>query len=213
MSNYTPPPDDRYPPDDSYPPRNVRRPSASRGDDGSGFKAPDLRQRSALYRESQQRNLSGNRRQVNYEDEDEGYEDTGAKPKEESLTQRFKRGIGGFSGMDWLFVVALVLAAARGMSNTRGCLPTRRCMNVMLINIIGIGLIVGGIYYASTASNSNSTVTLAMSGGGVLLCLFGGGGVIGLLIGALKMIDLDNFGNNALEDMGGGFLDNILGRR
>lgn len=219
MSDY-PPPDDRYPPLDQDPtqrgPRRPSRPSSS-FDDGQ---IPDLRQRSSVYREAQRQSRSrptSRPASRNPEQDGDDFEVDEAYTDQPSLAARARSGCMGLnlSGMDWIFVVTLVLAAARGFGRRQGgngCLPTRRCFNIVVLNLGGLALIGWGIYIAATNSES-SRLGAAMSGAGVLLCLFGGGSIIALLAFTVRMLDLDNLGENALEDVGGGFLSNILGGR
>ena len=217
MSDYNRP-DDQYPPDDRDPtqrgprrpdPRRSSRPSSSL-DDGQ---VPDLRQRSSVYREAQKSKGRSAPRRTELESED--FDPDDVYDERQSIASRARSGCMGLnlSGMDWIFVVTLVLAAARGFGRrdgNKGCLPTRRCFNIVVLNLGGLALVVWGIYIAAT--NGESTrLGAAMSGAGVLLCLFGGGSVIALLAFTVKMLDLDNLGENAIDDVGGGFLKNILG--
>lgn len=176
-----------------------RRPSEESGglDD---LRIPDLRRRSSHYGHSQE------------------FEDRLDNQSSEDDTF----GLGGITGslsgclrggnIRWLFIGLLVLAAMRGGSKEKGCLPSRGCINTFLLNIAGIGMMIGGVYVYDTGGDGS--VAGAMGAVGGLACLVGTGGVFFLIWATLRMIDLNPFDGDDGDDDDGplGMIGNILGR-
>ncbi|PJF41486.1 MAG: hypothetical protein CUN55_11730 [Phototrophicales bacterium] len=118
--------------------------------------------------------------------------------------------IGNFN-LNWqivVFLFVLLIAGLRGGGNTRGCLPSRQCLNGLLAIIGGAVLSVAGLYYAS--EGGNESIALGASCFGALICFGGGGGIIFILMGILRAIDLTP--DNMMDEGGiGSVLDGIFG--
>lgn len=111
----------------------------------------------------------------------------------------------GIRGSEFFFLLVLLVAGLRGGDDTRGCLPSRQCLNAAGAIIGGTLLFVGGIYYA--AQGGSEQLALAAACIGSVVCLGGGGGVIFLLLGIMRAIDFTP--GNSLDD--GSLMDGILG--
>lgn len=185
----------------SYDNRDYPDDDRQRNIDLGGLEVPDFRRRIS---DVSERYAPESHRRASEYDEYGDEDDSGDDPPQEQ---------GGcmdlFTGnrATWLFIGVLIIAALRGGQDTRGCMPSRGCMNVLFTALGGIGLIIGGLYVG--AETEAEGVALAMSCAGTLVC---GGSLsgIGLLIwGIMRSIDVNPFDDN---DAGsGGFLDNILG--
>ena len=215
MSDYNRRGDDRYPPQDDYPPRQNQPPQrenpyrnrraednfqeSSRGD----VHVPDLRQRSSSYRRIQQQRQNA--------DPSDPLYDSG----ENDDAKEGNRRLFGMSGMDLVFLGALLIAAMRGRSGSGGgllgCLPGKGCLRAVFINVLGIAMIGTGISAYDGSAESN-TLSTALTGGGVLTCLIGAGSVIVLIWLTIRVMDFGGFDDSGVEDVTGGLLGSILGR-
>ncbi len=198
-----------YPPDDDRPPRRDRRPPSRRDYDDyeerdsrrmEGFEVPDLRQRSSRYRA---RSTEG--RDLDYGDDE--YIERKAKDTGKKEGRRFF----GLSGMDMVFMGALLVAAMRGRGRNSGCLPGRSCLNILLLNIAGVALMIGSIVVYGS-DETKGTMAGWMAGGGALLCLAGSGGIILLLWATMRMIDFSGL-DDGVDDITGGIFGSIFGGR
>lgn len=103
-----------------------------------------------------------------------------------------------------IFIFVLFIAAFRGDVNGQGCLPGRRCANIIFGALGGIALVFGGLYVG--AQTEAAGVATAMACAGSFICLGSLSGVGFLMFSMLRLIDL-----NPLDDRDGGILDNVLG--
>lgn len=196
MSDYERRPDDRNRPERRRLNRDPR-PNDYDNDDGiDDLRIPDLRRRSSHYGHAQDWE-----ERLDNQADDDGMLGTG--------------GLGGCLksiNVRWLFIGLLVLAAMRGGSRERGCLPSRGCINTFLLNIAGIAMMIGGVYVYDTDGDGNIAGALGAIGG--LACLIGTGGVFFLIWATLRMIDLNPFDGDGGDDDDGplGMIGNFLGR-
>jgi hypothetical protein len=111
-----------------------------------------------------------------------------------------------FSGKSsaWIFVLIMIVAAFRGQVDGQGCLPGRRCLNIIFGVFAGIGLFVGSFFVAAETEADGVATAMACAGG--FICLGSVGGVALLLFSISRMIDI-----NPWDNVDGGLLDNILG--
>lgn len=111
-----------------------------------------------------------------------------------------------FSGnrSTWIFVLILIVAAFRGEVDGQGCMPGRRCLNVIFGALAGVGLIIGSFYVAANTQATGVATAMACAGG--FICVGSVGGVGLLIFSIFRMIDLNPFDN---QD--GGLIDSILG--
>lgn len=116
----------------------------------------------------------------------------------------------GFSGgrMEWVFLLILVIAAFRGGMDRGGCLPGRNCLNVIFGAAAGIGLMFGGLYLAAETQAGGVATVMACAGG--LTCLGSVGGVVLLMLGIARTIDLNPFDDE--DGLLSGILGGFLGR-
>lgn len=189
----------------NYPPNNPNDPNRAPGPiDLGDVKAPDFRRRFSPP-ESRERDYDDPPRREPSRGSNDGDKGYGEE-------QSGCLNIGGIS-LNWqmvIFVVVLIVAGLRGGRDTRGCLPSRQCLNGIFAMLAGAVLFVVGAYYA--AQGGDATLALAATCGGAVICLGGGGGMLFLLLGIMRAIDLTP--DNLADEGGiGSAIDNFFGGR
>lgn len=195
----------------NYPPNNPNDPNRGQIDLG-GVNAPDMRRRVRPNEARQDLPVQEEPPRREYSRRDPPRQDPPRRSSggDDSNSGEEPSGclnIGGFT-LNWqmvIFIFVLIIAGLRGGRDTRGCLPSRQCLNGIFAIIGGTGLTIAGIYYGSLGGDE--TLALAVSCGGALVCMGGGGGMIFLLLGMMRAIDFTP--ETGLD--GGGLFDGLFG--